>query len=108
MQSESSTWPDLQNELSVSDREIPSFTQVNGLLMARWIDHIEGDPPLTSRWCREDPAACRVGSEGLKQRGRQPIRRGSGAAAPVCDRGSFGSPSDFGAQRARLRRDPSP
>jgi hypothetical protein len=25
-------------------------------------------------WCREDPAACRVGSEGLKQRGRQPIR----------------------------------
>ena len=24
------------------------------------------------RWCREDPAACRVGSEGLKQRGRQP------------------------------------
>ena len=35
------------------------------------------------RWCREDPAACRVGSEGLKQRGRQPIRRGLRGGSPA-------------------------
>jgi hypothetical protein len=34
------------------------------------------------RWCREDPAACRVGSEGLKQRGRQSIRTGARGGAP--------------------------
>jgi hypothetical protein len=32
---------------------------------------------------REDPAACRVGSEGLKQRGRQPIRRGVRGGSPA-------------------------
>jgi hypothetical protein len=33
--------------------------------------------------CREDPAACRVGSDGLKQRGRQPIRRGVRGGGPA-------------------------
>src|SRR5580693_7331037 len=40
---------------------------------------VYGGPP---RWCREDPAACRVGSEGLKQRGRQPIRCGVRGGSP--------------------------
>jgi hypothetical protein len=31
----------------------------------------------------EDPAACRVGSEGLKQRGRQPIRRRVRVGSPA-------------------------
>jgi hypothetical protein len=39
---------------------------------------VRGSP----RWCREDPAACRAGSEGLKQRGRQPIRRGVRGGSP--------------------------
>jgi hypothetical protein len=30
------------------------------------------------------PAACRVGSEGLNQRGDSPYAAGSGAAAPPC------------------------
>jgi hypothetical protein len=34
-------------------------------------------------WCREDPAAGRVGSEGLKQRRRQPIRRGVRGGSPA-------------------------
>jgi hypothetical protein len=38
---------------------------------------------VSPRWCREDPAACRVGSEGLKQRGRQPIRRGVRGGSPA-------------------------
>jgi hypothetical protein len=43
-----------------------------------------GVPP---RWCREDPAACRVGSGGLKHRGRQPIRHGVRGGSPrVCGR----------------------
>ena len=36
-------------------------------------------------WCREDPVACRVGSEGLKQRGRQPIRRGVRGGSPALE-----------------------
>jgi hypothetical protein len=35
------------------------------------------------RWCREDPAACRVGGEGLKQRGDSPYARGHGGGAPA-------------------------
>ena len=42
------------------------------------------------RWCREDPAACRVGSEGLKQRGRQSIRTGGRGRSPRVD-GSVGA-----------------
>ena len=45
-----------------------------GLVSGVWV-------PL--RWCREDPAVCRVGSEGLKQRGRQPIRRGVRGDSPA-------------------------
>ena len=37
-----SIWPDLGNGLSVSDRESPRFTRVNGPLMARLLDHVEG------------------------------------------------------------------
>ena len=48
-------------------------------------------PASFLRWCREDPAACSVGSEGLKQRGRQPIRRGVRAAAPPCSCAPFRS-----------------
>jgi multidrug transporter EmrE-like cation transporter len=40
-------------------------------------------PASFLRWCREDPAACSVGSEGLKQRGRQPIRRGVRGGSPL-------------------------
>jgi hypothetical protein len=43
------------------------------------ITGVRGSP----RWCREDPAACRVGNEGLKQRGRQPIRRGVRGGSPA-------------------------
>ena len=46
VQSEPSIWPDLRNGLSVSDRENPCFTGVNGPLMARRLDHVEGDLPL--------------------------------------------------------------
>jgi hypothetical protein len=37
------------------------------------------------------PAACRVGSEGLKQRGRQPIRRGVRGGSPALQCASFRS-----------------
>ena len=46
---------------------------------------VRGSP----RWCREDPAACRVGSEGLKQRGRQPIRRGVRGGSPALQLGAL-------------------
>jgi hypothetical protein len=42
VQSWPSTCPDLRNRLSVSDRESPRFTRVNGPLMARRLDHVEG------------------------------------------------------------------
>jgi hypothetical protein len=64
-----------------------------------------GVPPS---WCREDPAACRVGSEGLKQRGRQPIRTGARGRSPRVD-GSprcwspWCSPSSAGWSLVRLR-----
>jgi hypothetical protein len=45
VQSGPSIWPDLRSGLSVSDRESPRFTQVNGPLMARRLDHVEGRPP---------------------------------------------------------------
>ena len=41
-----SIWPDLRNGLSVSDRESPRFTRVNGPLMARRLDHVEGRPSV--------------------------------------------------------------
>ena len=44
VQSGSSIWPDLRNGLSVSDRESPRFTRVNGPLMARRLDHVDGRP----------------------------------------------------------------
>ena len=44
VQSKPSTSPDLRNGLSVSDRESPRFTPVNGPLMARRLDHVEGRP----------------------------------------------------------------
>ena len=44
VQSRPSTWPDLRNGLSMSDRESPGFTRVNGPLMARRLDHVEGRP----------------------------------------------------------------
>jgi hypothetical protein len=36
--------PDLRNGISVSGRESPHFTLVNGPLMARRLDHVEGRP----------------------------------------------------------------
>jgi hypothetical protein len=39
-----SIWPDLRSGLSVSDRESPRFTRVNGPLMARLLNHVEGRP----------------------------------------------------------------
>jgi hypothetical protein len=42
VQSGPSIWPDLRNGLSVSDRESPRFTRVNGPLMARRHDHVKG------------------------------------------------------------------
>jgi hypothetical protein len=69
--------PDLPGEAPVSDRDEPLVTGSNGTLMARpWG---AGSP----HWCREDPAACRVGSEGLKQRGRQLIRSGVRGGSPA-------------------------
>jgi hypothetical protein len=47
-----------------------------------WFTGGRGSP----RWCWKDPAACRVGSEGLKQRGRQPIRRGVRGGSPESTR----------------------
>ena len=44
VQSAPSIWPDLWSGLSVSDRESPSFTRVNGPLMARLLDQVEGRP----------------------------------------------------------------
>jgi hypothetical protein len=44
VQSGPSTGPDLRNRLSVNDRESPRFTRVNGPLMARRLDHVEGRP----------------------------------------------------------------
>jgi hypothetical protein len=44
VQSRPSIWPDLRSGLSVSDRESPRFTLVNGPLMARRLDHVEGRP----------------------------------------------------------------
>jgi hypothetical protein len=37
-------WPDLRSGLSVSARESPRFTRVNGPLMALRLDHAEGRP----------------------------------------------------------------
>jgi len=37
-----SIWPDLRSGLSVSDRGSPRFTRVNGPLMGRRLDHVEG------------------------------------------------------------------
>jgi hypothetical protein len=39
-----SIWPELRRGLSVSDRVSPRFTRVNGPLMARLLDHVEGRP----------------------------------------------------------------
>jgi hypothetical protein len=39
-----SIWPDLRSGLSVSGRESPRFTRVNGPLMARLLDHVESRP----------------------------------------------------------------
>ena len=64
----------------MSDRERPPITGANGMLTTTITGC--GVPP---RWCREDPAACRVGSEGLKQRGRQSIRRGVRGGSPGVD-----------------------
>jgi hypothetical protein len=69
-----STWPDLRVGVSASDRERPLVAGANCTTITGY-----GVPP---RWRREDPAACRVGSEGLKQRGDSPYAAGSGAAAP--------------------------
>jgi hypothetical protein len=44
VQSGPSIWPDLRSGLSVSDHESPRFTLVNGPLMARRLDHVEGRP----------------------------------------------------------------
>ena len=44
VQSGPSIWPDLRSGLSVSDRESPRFTRVDGPLMARWLDHAAGRP----------------------------------------------------------------
>jgi hypothetical protein len=77
-----STWSDLRVGVSASDRERPLVAGANCTLIARRSQGC-GVPP---RWCREDPAACRVGSEGLKQRGRQPIRRGVRGGSPECAR----------------------
>ncbi len=74
-----STWPDLRVGVSASDRERPLVAVANCTLIARR-SHGCGSSP---RWCREDPAACCVGSEGLKQRGRQPIRRGVRGGSPA-------------------------
>jgi hypothetical protein len=48
-------------------------------LVYRLVYRVRGFPALV----QEDPAACRVGSEGLKQRGRQPIRRGVRGGSPA-------------------------
>lgn len=40
-----SRWPCLRGGLSVGDRESPGFTRVNGPLMARRLDHVEGGLP---------------------------------------------------------------
>ena len=50
VQSGPSIWPDLRNGLSVSDRESPHFTRVNGPLMARRLDHVEGRPSAFQAW----------------------------------------------------------
>ena len=52
VQSGPSMWPDLRNGLSVSDRESPRFTPVNGPLMARRLDYVEGRPSANGRTSR--------------------------------------------------------
>jgi hypothetical protein len=61
----------------MSDRYEPLVTVSNGTLMAR--PRGAGSPVLA----QGRSAACRVGSEGLKQRGRQPIRRGVRGGSPA-------------------------
>ena len=60
-----------------SSRDDLRWTASSGTKRARF------ERANSARWCREDPAACRVGSEGLKQRGRQPIRRGVRGGSPA-------------------------
>jgi hypothetical protein len=58
---------------------LPVLGRYRRVSFTDWFTGCEGSP----RWCRENPAACRVGSEGLKQRGRQPIRRGVRGGSPA-------------------------
>jgi hypothetical protein len=69
-------------DLSLTSREIPRMTVRSGTQRAR-LGQPNSGCGVPPRWCREDPAACRVGSEGLKQRGRQPIRRGVRCGSPA-------------------------
>jgi hypothetical protein len=66
LESGPSIWPDLRSGLSVSDRESPRFTRVNGPLMARRLDHVRSRPsaqawrnPSSQVMCRCGAAACR-------------------------------------------------
>jgi hypothetical protein len=68
--------------LSGSSRDDLRWTTSSGTKQAR-LERADSGCGVSPRWCGEDPAACRVGSEGLKQRGRQPIRRGVRGGSPA-------------------------
>ena len=65
-----------------SSRDDLRWTASSGTKRAR-LERANSGCGVSPCWCREDPAACRVGSEGLKQRGRQPIRRGVRGGSPA-------------------------
>ena len=119
-----SIWPDLRSGLSVSDHESPRFTRVNGPLMARRLDHVEGRPSASAehipswrgsheryalspvadarRWLPLllSPllsAAVWVTTHTVQGMARRPVRAGSRLAlvfCPECPRGS-GVKRDF-------------